>query len=207
MRLALPKGRNQRTAVEALRAVGVGLDGLAEKDRRLRLHLEQDDLEVLMLKDWDVPLYVEYGVADVGVVGSDVLAEMDGDLLEPVRFSGGGSRLSLIGPPGSLPVAGSQIRLATKYPNIARRVVASSSWGAEIFRLSGSVELGPVLELCEIALDIVQTGTTLRENGLVELQVIEQVQPCLVVNRASYQRHRGRLNALVRRLEEKELVI
>ncbi|MDX1383479.1 MAG: ATP phosphoribosyltransferase [Thermoanaerobaculia bacterium] len=206
LRLALPKGRNLTTALAALRAVGLGLEALDGNDRKLHTRSEADDLEVLLLKDWDVPVYVQYGVADLGVVGSDVLAETDGDLLVPARFSAGGCRLSLIGPEGSLPAAGSQVRLATKYPNLARRLVASSPWGAEVLELKGSVELGPLLALAEVALDIVQTGATLRENGLVELEVVAEVQPCLVANRASYQRHRRRLNDLVVRLEEKGLV-
>ena len=206
MRLALPKGRNLETALSAFREAGLRLNGVDSRARQLRRRLEDEELEVLMLKDWDLPLYVEHGIADFGVVGADVLDEMDGDLLVPVRFSAGGCRLSLIGRSAEVPEAGSQIRLATKYPNLARKLVATRSWGAEIFKLSGSVELGPLLELSEMALDIVQTGDTLRDNDLVEIEIIRQVQPCLVVNRASYQRHRQRLNELIRRLEEKELV-
>ena len=115
--------------------------------------------------------------------------------------------MSLIGPEGSAPQPGSQVRLATKYPKLARKMVASRPWGAEIVRLSGSIELSPVLRLTEIAIDIVQTGRTLAENRLVELEVLEHLHPCLVVNRASYQRHRARLNELVRRLEAKGLVL
>lgn len=201
IRLALPKGRNLESAVAALRAAGLDLEGLEADGRQLRHELSAEALEVLLLKDWDLPLYVEHGVADLGVVGSDVLAEVDGDLLVPVRLARGRCRLSLIGRPGGGPRPGSQVRLATKYPNLARRVVASRPWGAEILKLSGSIELAPVLDLAEVALDIVQTGTTLRENGLVELEVVDEVAPCLVVNRAAYQRHRGAVNALVERLE------
>lgn len=207
MRLALPKGRNLETALEAFREVGLELRDVSPEARQLRCRLEDEDLEVLMLKDWDLPLYVEHGIADFGVVGSDVLEEMDGDLLVPVRFKKGACRLSLIGLRDELPPPGSQIRLATKYPNLARRLAAKRSWGAEIFKLSGSVELGPLLELSELALDIVQTGQTLRDNQLVEIEVIEPVHACLVINRASYQLHRQRINQLVRSLEEKELVL
>ena len=93
------------------------------------------------------------------------------------------------------------MRLATKYPRTARRVVAGRSWGAEIVRLSGSVELAPVLRLAELALDLVQTGRTLEENGLVEVEAVAEVAPCVVVNRASFQRHRARINAWLDRLE------
>jgi len=207
MRLALPKGRNLSTALAAFREAGLRLDGVDVQARQLRRRLEDEDLEVLMLKDWDLPLYVEHGIADFGVVGADVLDEMDGDLLVPARFKDGGCRLSLIGRSGEIPEAGAQIRLATKYPNVARKLVATRSWGAEIFKLSGSVELGPLLELSELALDIVQTGQTLRDNQLVEIEVIEPVHACLVINRASYQLHRQRINQLVRSLEEKGLVL
>ena len=96
MRLALPKGRNLEPALAAFRAVGVELQGFDDGGRKLRSFFEQDELEVLLLKDWDLPLYVEYGVADFGIAGADVLAEMDGDLLVPARLRDGACRLSLI---------------------------------------------------------------------------------------------------------------
>jgi len=207
MRLALPKGRNLSAALEAFRAAGLGLEGVDPEMRQLRREIPADEVEVLMLKDWDLPLYVEQGIADIGVVGSDVLGEIDGDLLVPVRLRAGSSRLSLIGRESRLPEPGAQIRLATKYPKLARRVVAGRPWGAEIFKLSGSVELAPLLHLAELAFDIVQSGRTLQENHLVEIETVEAVHPCLVVNRAAYQRYRKRLNALIRRLEEKEMVL
>ena len=206
IRLALPKGRNLQAALTAFRAAGIGLSGLELKDRRLRIEFPEDDLEVLLLKDWDLPLYVEYGIADCGVVGSDVLEEVDGDLLIPTRFSGGRCRMSLIGREGGLPRAGEQVRLASKYPLTARKVLASRSWGAQVLKLNGSVELAPLLDLAELALDIVQTGRTLRDNGLVELEVVRAVQPCLVVNRAAYQVHREELNRWIDRFEAAEVV-
>jgi ATP phosphoribosyltransferase len=201
IRVALPKGRNLEPALAALRAAGLGLDGLEAGGRSLRTALPGDGVEVLSLKDWDLPLYVEHGVADCGIVGSDVLGELDGDLLVPARLTAGRCRFALIGRTRELPAAGGQVRLATKYPLTARRVVAGRSWGAEIVRLSGSVELAPVLRLAELALDLVQTGRTLAENGLVEVEALAEVAPCLVVNRASFQRHRARINAWLDRLE------
>lgn len=205
IRLALPKGRNLKTALEAFRAADWPLGSLAEKDRRLRIPLPEVNAEALLLKDWDVPLYVEYGIADVGVVGSDVLEEVGGDVLVPARFTEGRSRLSLIGK-AALPAAGSQVRLASKFPNIARAVVAKEPWSAEILKLWGSVELGPLLDLSEVALDIVQTGRTLKENNLVELKPVREVAPILIVNRAAYQEHRQALNDLLRRMESAGVV-
>ncbi len=206
IRLALPKGRNLKIALAAFRAAGMGLDGLTPGDRRLKAAFPDDGLETLLLKDWDVPLYVEYGIADCGVVGSDVLEEVDGDLLIPARLADGRCRMSLIGRPGAMPGPGEQVRLASKYPRTARRVLADRSWGAEVLKLSGSVELAPLLDLAEVALDIVQTGRTLRDNGLVELEVVREVRPCLVVNRSAYQLHRPELNRWLDRFEEAEVV-
>lgn len=213
MRLALGKGRNLPVALAAFRAAGLALHGVDGAARRLIVETPDDglgngdgSLEVLLLKDADVPLYVAYGTADLGIAGSDVLDESDGDLLVPARLAAGRSRLSLIGREGAMPGPGDQVRLATKYPATARRLVARQPWGAEVLTLSGSVELAPLLDLAEIALDIVQTGRTLAENGLVELEVVAEVAPCLVVNRASWLRHRDAVNDLVRRLEAAEVV-
>lgn len=205
IRLALPKGRNLEVALAAFRAAGL-LSGLDLASRSLRLQLPDDGIEVLSLKDWDIPVYVEHGVADVGIVGSDVLAEMGGDLLIPVRLREGRARMSFIGRATGLPAPGSQVRLATKYPNTARRALDGRAWGAEIVELSGSIELAPILELAEVALDIVQTGRTLVENDLVEIETVAEVAACLVVNRASYQRHRAVLNDWIGRLERAEVV-
>lgn len=206
MRLALGKGRNLPVALAAFRTAGLDLEALGRAERRLLVELPELGLETLLLKDADVPLYVAYGIADLGVVGSDLLGESDGDLLVPARLREGRSRLSLIGRPGSLPGPGSQVRLATKYPVTARRLVARKPWGAEVLTLSGSVEIAPLLELADLALDIVQTGRTLAENGLEELETVAEVAPCLVANRASYLRHRERINDLVGRLEAAEVV-
>jgi ATP phosphoribosyltransferase len=206
IRLALPKGRTQEPALDALRAAGLRPEDPNGLGRRLRWALEQDGLEVLLLKDWDLPRYVEEGVADCGIVGSDVLEELDGDLLVPVRLRAGRCRLSLVGRPGSLPAPGAQARLATKYPRTARRLLRELAWSAEVVELQGSLELAPLLDLAEVALDIVQTGRTLREHGLVELEVLRPVAPCLVVNRASLQRQRPAINELLARLERAEVV-
>jgi ATP phosphoribosyltransferase len=205
IRLALPKGRNLEVALAAFRAAGL-LSGLDLASRSLRLQLPDDGIEVLSLKDWDIPVYVEHGVADVGIVGSDVLAEIGGELLIPVRLREGRARMSFIGRATELPAPGSQVRLATKYPNTARRALDGRAWGAEIVELSGSIELAPILELAEVALDIVQTGRTLVENDLVEIEKVAEVAACLVVNRASYQRHRAVLNGWIKRLERAEVV-
>ncbi|MEM8998334.1 MAG: ATP phosphoribosyltransferase [Acidobacteriota bacterium] len=202
IRLALPKGRNIKPARAAFEAADWPLHCLDTDDRRLQFRDDEQDLEVLLLKDWDVPLYVEYGIADIGVVGSDVLEEVGGDVLVPARFTEGRSRMSLIGRAGrGMPRPGQQVRVASKFPGIARAVVAEKPWDAEVVKLWGSVELGPLLDLAELALDIVQTGRTLKENHLVELEKVRDIAPILIVNRAAYHQHRDRLNGLFRSLE------
>lgn len=206
IRLALPKGRNLAAALAALRAAGCSLNGLAADGRQLRVAFPADGFEVLLLKDWDLPRYVEHGVADLGIVGSDVLAEVDGDLLTPARLVAGRCRLALIGRPGALPAPGSQVRLATKYPQIARRWVAGQAWSAEVLELSGSVELAPLVDLADLIVDLVQSGQTLRDNGLAELRVILHSQAVLVANRAAWRLKAQAIGAFVaalrRALEE-----
>lgn len=207
IRLALPKGRNLAPALAALRRAGIALDGLDPEGRRLRQRFPDEGLEVLLLKDWDLPVYVEYGIADWGVVGTDVLAETEADLLRPLTLTEGRSRLSLIGSAGAMPRPGSQVRLATKYVVSTHRYLTNAPFAAEVMRLAGSVELAPLLDLADVAVDIVQTGRTIQEHGLVELETIEPVAPCVVVNRAAYQEHRERINTWLRAMEHVEVAV
>ena len=144
---------------------------------------------------------------DVWCLGSDVLEELQSDLLVPLQLREGGCRMSLIGKEPEPPAPGSQIRVATKYPGWARRLLAGRAWGTELLTLHGSVELGPLLELADLAVDIVQTGATLRENNLVEIEVLAQIAPSFIVNRGSFQHRRGELNRLMADLERAEVVV
>lgn len=202
IRLALPKGRSLGVARAALEHAGFDLAGLDLDGRRLRHTLPGAGLEILLLKDRDLPLYVERGVADCGVVGRDVLDEVDGDLLVPLELADGRCRLSFIGPAGTrLPAAGEQVRLATKFPRSAERWLERQAWSAEILELSGSIELAPLLGLSDLILDIVQTGATLAAHGLVELATVREIAPCFVVHRAAWQTLRAEIGDLVARLE------
>jgi len=202
IRMALPKGRSLAVARAALERAGFDLAGLDLDARRLRHALPAAGLEILLLKDRDLPLYVERGIADCGVVGRDVLDEVDGDLLVPLELVDGRCRLSLIGPAGSaVPRPGEQVRLATKFPKSAQRWLERQAWSAEILELSGSIELAPLLGLADLVLDIVQTGATLAAHDLVELATVREIAPCLVVHRAAWQTLRGEIGELVARLE------
>ncbi len=201
----LPKGRNLGPARDALAAAGLGLSGLDPS--RLRQRCADDgvlgvDVEVLLLKDWDLPLYVEHGIVDCAIVGSDVLEETQPDVFQPLRLRDGRSRLSLIAETPQLPRRRGQLRAATRYPAWAARLLAARNLHVELLHLTSSIELGPLLDLTDVAVDIVQTGATLRTHDLHEIEALAQVAPTFVVNRASFHAHRRRLSRLLRGLEE-----
>ncbi len=186
--LALPKGRLLRPALELLGRAG--LDGiLPDESRKLIFADAARGLRFLILKPMDVPTYVEYGAADLGIVGKDVLEEQEPDVYEPLDLGFGHCRL-VVAEPRALwerddPSKWSWVRVATKYPNLARRYFADRGIQVEVVRLDGSIELAPLVGLAERIVDLVQSGETLRANGLVEVAEIMQSTARLIVNRAS----------------------
>lgn len=185
--LALPTGRIFRETASLLRERGIPVPDTNAVGRRLQI--EAGEVTLVLAKDRDVPAYVEYGVADVGIVGLDVLAELGPDLYQPLDLGIGSCRMVVARvaqtPNGSsrdLPV----VRVATKYPNVTRRHFHGKGIPVEVIPLSGSVELAPLLGLADCIVDLVQTGRTLEANGLVEEEVLFESTARLVVNRASY---------------------
>ena len=203
----LPKGRNLDPSRASLVAAGLNLDGLDSSRLRQRFP-DQDVLrtpvEVLLLKDWDLPLYVEHGIVDCAIIGSDVLEETQPDVFRPLQLKDGRSRLSLIAETPELPRRSGQLRAATRYPAWAARLLAERNFHVEVIHLTSSIELGPLLDLTDVAVDIVQTGTTLRTHDLHEVEILARVAPTFVVNRASSHAHRRRLSELLGALEETE---
>jgi ATP phosphoribosyltransferase len=186
--LALPKGRLFAPALDLLRRVGCS--GLpADESRRLIFTDPARGLRVLILKPVDVPTYVEYGAADLGIVGKDILLEQEPDVYEPLDLRFGLCRL-VVAEPKALwekddPAKWSWVRVATKYPNLTRRYFAERGIQAEVVRLDGSIELAPAAGLAERIVDLVQSGETLRANGLVEVAEIMVSTARLIVNRAA----------------------
>ncbi len=172
------------------------------EDPGRRLVVSLDDLRFLFVKDQDVPTYVEHGVADCGVAGGDVLLEAGADVYEPFDLGFGRCRLVVARPRSARPdPRSSSLRVATKYPRITAAHFLERGVSVEVVRLAGSVELAPVLGLCDCIVDIVETGRTLEENGLV---IVEEVAPSsarLIVNRASYHAKRDVLAPLLARLQ------
>jgi ATP phosphoribosyltransferase len=177
---------------EALRlfeAIGSVIDPAARDTRRLILPSADGRFEFLPVKSGDVPVYVEAGVADAGVAGLDVLEETRPDVLRPLDLGFGGCRMAVAGPadaPYPHLAGGGIPRVATKYVEIARRFFAGRGVQVELVRITGSVELAPLLGLSDWIVDLVQTGRTLEENGLVVLETIAPSTARLIVNRASH---------------------
>jgi ATP phosphoribosyltransferase len=202
--LALPKGRLLEPALGVLGTLGIrGLDG---DSRRLLLTDAAHDLRFIFLKPADIPTYVGYGAADLGIVGKDILAEQEPDVYEPVDLGFGFCRL-VIAEPRALwerddPARWSWVRVATKYPMLTERYFSERGIQVEIVRLDGSIELAPLVGLAERIVDLVQSGETLRANGLVEVAQIMTSTARLIVNRASLKTAHARVNALVDALRQ-----
>lgn len=194
--LALPKGRVMEESLAALARAGLRV-ARAEGSRALR-H-EAEDAVLIEVRNADVPTYVELGVADAGVVGKDVLLEQGSSLYEPVDLGIARCRLSLIRPQGS---SGPLRRVASKYPRLAGAYLRERGLGAEVVPLAGNVELACLTGLADAVIDIVQTGGTLRANGLAEVEVILHTSARFVVNRAALKLKSARLRPLIERLRE-----
>lgn len=163
-----------------------------------RLVVETDGLRFLFVKDMDVPTYVEYGVADCGVAGRDVLLETASDVYEPLDLRFGRCRLMVARPRGGAdPNRASTVRVATKYPRVAEGHFLARGQSVEVVKLAGSVELAPGLGLADCIVDVVETGRTLVENGLEEVEEVAASSARLVVNRASYHSRRDEVASLV----------
>lgn len=201
--IALPKGRLQDEVLDIFGAAGYGLPVEEANSRKLILEGHGGRLRFILAKPGDVPTFVEYGAADLGVAGLDVLREGGRDVYEPLGLNVGYCRLVLAGPPETrqrnLRLEANP-RVATKYPRMTREYFQRRAIAAEIIPLSGSIELAPAVGLTDLIVDLVQTGRTLLENGLVELETIMESQATLVVNRASHRLRYDDIQEIIERL-------
>lgn len=202
--IALAKGRLAELTVDLLEKAGLNVSELREKSRKLIFTDEKNKFKFILVKASDVPTYVEYGAADIGVVGRDTLLEDGKDLYEMIDLGFGACRMAVAGP-GAL--AGkldsmNHIRVASKYVNIAKNYYQfEKKQSVEIIKLNGSVELAPLVGLSEVIVDIVESGKTLQENGLVVLEEICKLSARFVVNRVSMKMERERILALVDKIK------
>jgi ATP phosphoribosyltransferase len=197
--LAVPKGRLLDGALELLRDLGV--EGVDQHSRKLIFTDARRELRMLFLKPVDIPAYVLYGAADLGIVGKDILLEQEPDVYEPLDLGFGFCRL-VVAEPRELwerddPAKWSWVRVATKYPRLAEQYFTGRGIQVEIVRLDGSIELAPLVGLAERIVDLVQSGETLRANGLVEVAEIARSTARLIVNRASMKTEHAAVSGLV----------
>ncbi len=195
--VALSKGKLLAGSEALFRRVGLPFP---EGEGR-RLVVETSGLRFLFVKDMDVPTYVEYGVADCGVAGRDVLLEMASDVYEPLDLGFGRCRLVVARPRGGPdPHRASTVRVATKYPRVASAHFLARGQSVEVVKLAGSVELAPGLGLADCIVDVVETGRTLEENGLEAVEEVASSSARLIVNRASYHARRAEVATLLESL-------
>ncbi len=196
--IALAKGRLAEETFKFLEGMGIDCSAPRDPGRRLVLEDREQAIRFILVKPADVPTYVEHGVADMGVAGKDTLMEENRPLYELLDLGFGRCRLCIAGfPDRPLGTLYANQRVATKYPNIARNYYAAQGKNIQIIKLNGSVELGPIVGLSDVILDIVESGSTLRANGLAVLEEICQVTARLVVNRVALKTKRARIQALV----------
>lgn len=202
--IALPKGKLFYLAKDLFAKVGFVADNLEEKSRKLVITNEELKLKFIIAKTADVPTYVEHGAADIGVIGKDVLMEAQKDVYELLDLGFGRCHLVMAVPKDKKRAKltdYTHTRVATKFPNVAKQFFTSKGMQMEYIKMNGSIELGPIVGLSESIVDIVETGTTLRENNLEEIAFIAEASARLIANRASFKLKFDRISKLVKALE------
>lgn len=203
IRIALTKGRLEKDTVEMFERLGYDCTAVREKGRRLILPVAGTNLEIVLAKAADVATYVDNGVCDIGVVGKDTIMEMGGTFYEVADLGFGKCRFALALPQGVDFYEGYHTRrIASKYVNVARGFFERKNMDVSIVKIEGSVELAPILGLSDAIVDIVETGTTLRENGLVVAEYICNVSARLIVNIASLKLRKAEIEPLIARIED-----
>ena len=203
---ALPKGRILKDSMKLFEQIGITCPEMAGDSRKLVFENKDQGFRFMAVRATDVPTYVEYGCADIGVVGKDTLLEQEKDLYELLDLKFGYCRL-VVAEPKELkeqddPGNWSNIRVATKYPNVTEKYFASRGVQVELIKLYGSIELAPLVGLSERIVDLVSTGATMRENGMVEVETIAEITTRLVVNRASLKTKHRKITKIVDDLEK-----
>ena len=203
VRIALTKGRIEDKAVSLLEKAGYDVTELREKGRRLILPIPGEDIEVVLAKAADVITYVEHGVCDIGVVGKDTIMEHGGKFFEIADLGFGRCRFALAVKKGTDFYSGYGVKtVATKYPEVTRGFFEAKGMDVDIVKIEGSVELAPLVGLADGIVDIVETGTTLKENGLEVCEDVAPVSARMIVNTVSMKLKQERIDEIVRLIEE-----
>ena len=197
--LAVAKGRIQDETAELFRRAGLHPAAWTGDSRKLIHEVPEDGMQVMIVRATDVPVYVEHGAADIGIVGRDTVLEQQSDLYEPLDLGIGRCRLSVARRKGDTGDP-HPLKVATKYPNLAKQYFGAKGRQVEIVKLYGSIELAPITGLSDCIVDLVSTGRTLLENGMAETEEILSVSTVVVVNRASLKTRSAEVKALLDRL-------
>ena len=201
LNIALPKGRLGEKVYGLFAAAGFGCPGILEESRKLIFENEEAHLRYFWAKPSDVPTYVERGAADVGVAGKDILLEYAPNVYEMLDLGLGKCRMAVAAKKGFRDDRLRTLRVATKFARCAREYYAAQGRDIDIIRLTGSIEIAPILDLSDVIVDIVETGTTLRENDLEVVDTVFPISARLIVNKASYEFKGDRVDELLRGLK------
>lgn len=203
VRIALTKGRLEKKTVDLLEKIGYDVSELHDKGRRLILSIPGENIEVVLAKAADVITYVEHGVCDIGVVGKDTIMEHGGKFFEITDLGFGRCKFALAGKRGENFYEGYGVKtVATKYPNVTRGFFEAKGMDVDIVKIEGSVELAPLISLADGIVDIVETGTTLKENGLEVFEDVAPISARLIVNTVSMKLKQERILEIVKQIEE-----
>ena len=198
--VALPKGRLGHKVYEMMANAGYSFDGITDKGRRLVFVNEALNMRCFWVKPFDVPVYVERGTADIGLAGKDILMDRKPDVYELLDLHAGKCKMCVAAVNGFHDPIERPLKVATEFPNISREYYGSLGREIDVIELRGSLELAPVLGLSDVIVDIVETGTTLRENNLSVIATIAELSARLIANKSAYKFNGGIISEIIRRL-------
>ncbi|MFD2627273.1 ATP phosphoribosyltransferase [Oceanobacillus kapialis] len=199
--LALAKGRTAESTIDLLQKIGIHFEDFHEDSRKLVFYSEDTSIKLIFVKAVDVPTYVEKGAADIGIAGKDNILESGADVYELLDLKIGQCKFVVAGKPEIYPFAQQRLIVASKYPNITEQHFRNKGITIETVKLNGSVELAPLIGLSDVIVDIVETGNTLKENGLSVLEDVEKISTRLIVNKASFATKSQLIQPFIKRLE------
>ncbi len=199
--LALPTGRTSKQAIALLEKSGIVFPDFQNNSRKLVMYDETNSIKLILVKTADLLTYVEKGAADIGIIGKDTIMEMQPDVYELVDLDLGKCDVVVAGFPDTVISKDVPLTVATKYPMITKAFFDEKGLRTDIIKLNGSIELAPLIGLSDVIVDIVETGTTLKENGLVVLDTIVAISTRLIVNKASFATKTSKVEGFIQRVK------
>lgn len=201
IKIALAKGRTAEQSIELLAQIGIEFSNYSKNSRKLIFTDTKEQMEMILVKATDVPVYVEKGAADVGIVGKDVLLEEQADVFEVLNLNFGLCRMCVCGKKDFELSINRKLTVASKYPKIAKKYFDKRGMSSEVIKLNGSVELAPILRLADVIVDIVESGKTLKENNLEVLAEISDISTRLIINKVSLKTKSAIIKELISNLQ------